>query len=156
MKNVTVALPRGLSISPSSANGLQACSDAQFAAESTEPSTCPEASVVGSVKVHTPLLKEELEGRVFVGAPQCGPCSNSDAQSGRLVRLLIEIKNAARGIDVKLPGTVSIDPSTGQLTATFKNAPQLPFDNLEFKFLSGPLAPLSTPTACGSTRPTST
>ncbi len=150
LKDVTVELPRGLSISPSSANGLQACSDAQFNAESTEPSTCPEASIVGSVKVHTPLLKEELEGHVFVGTPQCSPCSNSDAQSGRLVRLFIEITNAERGIDVKLPGTVSIDPSTGQLTATFKESPQQPFDNLEFKFKSGERAPLSTSPACGS------
>ncbi len=149
LKDVRVTLPRGLSISPSSANGLQACSDAQFAEGSTEPSTCPEASIVGSVKVHTPLLKEELEGQVFVGAPECGPCSSADAQAGRLVRLFIEIKNAERGIDVKLPGTVSLDPSTGQLTATFKESPQLPFDNLEFKFKSGERAPLSTP-GCGS------
>ncbi len=150
LKNVTVELPRGLSISPSSANGLQACSDAQFAEDTTEPSTCPEASVVGSVKVNLPILKEELEGQVFVGAPQCNPCTNADAQSGRMVRLFIEVKNAERGIDVKLPGTVSIDPSTGQLTATFKESPQQPFDNLEFKFKSGERAPLSTPSACGS------
>ncbi len=150
LEDVTVELPRGLSISPSSANGLQACSDAQFDVESTEPAACPNASVVGSVKVHTPLLKEELEGQVFVGTPECNPCSNADAQSGRIVRLLIEIKNAARGIDVKLPGTVSLDPGTGQLTATFTQAPQLPFDDLEFKFKSGERAPLSTPAACGS------
>ncbi len=149
LKDVTVTLPRGLSISPSSANGLQACSDAQFAEGSTEPSTCPEASIVGSVKVHTPILKEELEGQVFVGAPQCNPCTNADAQAGRMVRLFIEIANAERGIDVKLPGTVSLDPSTGQLTATFKESPQQPFDNLEFKFKSGERAPLSTP-GCGS------
>jgi hypothetical protein len=149
LKNVTVTLPKGLTISPSSANGLQACSDAQFAVESTEPSTCPRASVVGSVKVHTPLLAEELEGQVFVGAPECSPCSNADAQDGRLVRLFIEVANAARGVDVKIPGTVSLDSSTGQLTASFKDAPQLPFDDLKFAFKSGERAPLSTPTACG-------
>lgn len=150
LKDVTVALPNGLSISPSSANGLQACSDAQFAADSIQPSTCPDASVVGSVRVHTPLLAEELEGQVFVGTPECDPCSSADAQDGRMVRLFIEIANAKRGIDVKVPGTVSLDPSTGQLTATFKGLPQLPFDNLRFDFKSGERGPLSTPPGCGS------
>ncbi len=153
LKNTTVMLPRGLAISPSSANGLAACSDAQIALESTEPATCPEASAIGTVKVHTPLLAEELEGRVFVGTPQCGVggiCTNADAQDGRMVRLFIEIANPARGVDVKLPGTVSLNPGTGQLTASFQETPQLPFDNLEFQFKSGERAPLSTPAACGS------
>ncbi len=150
LKDATVALPRGFSISPSSANGLQACTDAQIALESTGPASCPEASVIGTVKVQTPLLAEPLEGRVFVGSPECGPCTSSDAQNGRLVRLFVEITNPVRGVDVKIPGTVAVDPSTGQLTASFRQTPELPFNDLKFKFKSGETAPLSTPASCGS------
>ncbi len=153
LENATVTLPRGLSISPSSANGLQACSDAQFAAASTEVASCPEASQVGTVTVHTPILANPLQGQVFVGSPECGVggiCTNGDAQSGRLVRLFIQIHSDEYGVTVKIPGRVAVDPSTGQLTATFTQTPQLPFDDLEFNFKSGERAPLSTPAACGS------
>ncbi len=149
LKNVTVTLPRGLSISPSSANGLQACSNAQFAEDSTEPATCPEASQVGTVKVHTPILANPVEGQVFVGAPECNPCSAADAQAGRMIRLFIQAHSDEYGVTIKAPGTVSLDPTTGQLTATFKNLIEQPYDKLEFKFKSGQRAPLSTP-GCGS------
>ncbi len=153
LKDLTVTLPPGLAIDPSSANGLQACSDEQFAAESTEPANCPEPSVLGSLTARTPLLADTLHGRIFLGAPDCGAggiCTDADAQSGRMVRLLIEITDPAKGIDVKLQGDVSVDPSTGRLTAHFDDNPQLPVEELETKFKEGPTAPLSTPTACGS------
>jgi hypothetical protein len=53
LKSTTVALPAGLALSPSAADGLQACSDAQFAEESTQPATCPEASQIGTAVAHT-------------------------------------------------------------------------------------------------------
>ncbi len=149
LKNVTVTLPRGLSISPSSANGLQACSDEQFAEDTTEPVTCPEASQVGTVKVHTPILANPVEGQVFVGAPECGPCNAADAQSGRMIRLFIQVHSEEYGVTIKIAGHVALDPATGQLTATFQNLIQQPFDKLEFDFKSGQRAPLSTP-GCGS------
>jgi hypothetical protein len=155
LKDATVTLPQGMAVSPSSADGLQGCSDAQIALSSTESATCPDASVIGTVKVHTPLLADPLEGRVFLGTPLCGPCMNADAQSGRMLRLFVEVADSARGVDIKLPGTVSADPSTGQLTAMFKNNPQLPFDDLKLDFKGGVRAPLATPSVCGSYTSTS-
>jgi len=152
LKEATVVLPKGVLVSASQANGLQACSDEQFAAETTELATCPEASQVGTVTVHTPILANPLEGQVFLGAPECDPCTeaNGDPQSGRMVRLFIEVHSDEYGVTLKIPGRVALDPATGQLTATFSDLPQQPFSEMDFQFKSGPRAPLSAPGSCGS------
>jgi hypothetical protein len=150
LKDAEVTLPAGLSVSPSSADGLQACSNEQVALESGLPASCPEASQIATVEVHTPLLDHPLPGVVYLGAPECGPCSNADASSGRLLRLFIAVNDPQTGIVVKLPGSVTADPSSGQLTAAFRQNPQLPFEDLDLHFKSGPRAPLATPPTCGS------
>jgi hypothetical protein len=156
LRDVSVALPRGLAVSASSATGLQACSDAQIgylggsASNFTPgPGSCPAASQIGTVRVATPLLEEELEGQVFLGSPECGPCSAADAQSGRMVRLFIQLHSDRMGITIKSPGSVSLNAATGRLVSTFRGLPQQPFSELRFNFKEGPRAPLSTPSACG-------
>ena len=81
LKDATVTLPEGMTVDPSAADGLQACSNSQFGLGSTvepaEPAACPLASQIGTVKVVTPLLEKPLEGQVFLGEPECSPCSNN-------------------------------------------------------------------------------
>ena len=43
-----------------------------------------------------------------------------------------------------------MDPTTGQISTTFDNNPQLPFSRLHVEFDGGPRAPLSTPNSCGT------
>ncbi len=148
LKNVTVTFPAGLSLSPSAADGLQACSEAQIALGSALPGSCPNASVLGSVKVTTPLLLAPLEGQLFLGAPDCDPCSNADAADGNMFRLFIEV--AGSGVVIKLPGTAYVNPATGQVTSTFLNNPQLPFSDFQLQLKSGLRAPLATPQSCGT------
>ena len=150
LKSATVALPAGLAISPSAADGLQACSDAQFAEESEQPAGCPEASQIGTVVAHTPVLGEALEGQVFLGSPNCSPCTLQDAQDGSMVRLFLQLRAPNSGIVLKIPGTTSLDPSTGALTASFPESPQQPFGDLTLTLKGGPRAPLATPQACGT------
>jgi uncharacterized repeat protein (TIGR01451 family) len=147
LKDATVTLPAGLSVSPSAADGLQACSNAQIALSSSAPGSCPLASQIATVKVTTPLLPNPLEGEVFVAQPGCSPCTNQDAADGNLFRLFLQARGA--GVVVKVAGTVSANPGTGRLTATFKNNPQLPFSDLKLQFKGGPRAPLATPQTCG-------
>jgi hypothetical protein len=151
LKDITVALPSGLSVSPSSAGGLAGCSNEQIALSSASPASCPPASQIGTLTLHTPILPEILEGQVFLGDPECDPCTeaNGDPQSGRMVRLFMQVHSDNYGVTFKLPGTVSVNPANGQLTATFKNNPQQPFDDLKVSFKSGPRAALATPSACG-------
>ena len=149
LKDATITLPEGLGVSPSAAGGLEACSNEQIDLASEQVASCPLASQVGTVTVTTPLLAHPLEGQVFLGEAECSPCSNADAISGRLFRLFIQVHSAQFGITIKLPGTVSADPATGRLTATFKENPQLPFSELQLVFKSGPRAPLANPQTCG-------
>jgi hypothetical protein len=122
------------------------------------PGHCPSASKVGTVEVKTPLLKESLHGSVYIAEPKCGntgqpACTPASAQDGELFGLYMEV--AGSGVVVKLKGEVSIDPTTGQITTTFKEAPQLPFSELILKLNNGSRAPLANPQSCGTATTTS-
>jgi hypothetical protein len=148
LKRAVVALPAGTVVSPSAADGLVGCSDEQFGLHSTGPASCPAASQVGRLKVSTPLLSAPLEGQVFVGTPNCSPCSPGDAQGGRMIRVFLQARGS--GVTVKLEGSVSVNQGTGQLTTTFDNNPQLPFSDLELVLNGGSRAPLVNPSVCGA------
>jgi hypothetical protein len=124
------------------------------------PGKCPAASQIGTVEVTTPLLAEPLEGHIFLARPECGgpggsACTDADAADGRLYGIYLEVSGS--GVIVKLRGRVSADPTTGQLTGTFTENPQLPFESFRLRFDGGKLAPLANPQFCGpSYRTTST
>jgi hypothetical protein len=143
LKTAVVTLPGGMAISPSAADGLQACSDEQIALKSTDDPTCPDASRIGTVSIDTPLLKKPMDGTVYLGTQQ-----SDDPASGKMFRLFLVAKGP--GVMVKLPGSVVPDEKTGQLTTTFDNNPQLPFDALHLELRGGPHAPLTNPTTCGT------
>jgi hypothetical protein len=148
LEGTTVTLPSGLSISPSAGDGLAGCSDAQIDLTTFGPGTCPEASQIGTVKVTTPLLAEPLEGQVFLGTPHCDPCNNADASDGNMYRIFMQFEGS--GVVVKLEGKIFANTSTGQLTTTFKQLPQLPVSDVQLHFNSGLRAALATPQSCGT------
>jgi len=148
LRNATVTLPPGLSVSPAAADGLQGCTDAQIALHSTAPATCPDASQIGTVSIHTPLLPDTLTGQIYLGTPNCDPCTNADAQDGNMLRGFIQAQGD--GVIIKLPGFFTADPATGQLTAHFLDNPQQPFDDLQLHFKGGPRGIVATPEACGT------
>jgi hypothetical protein len=153
VRDVSVALPAGMVVSPSSANGLIACSNAQFALDSSGPGECPPASQIGTVKVLTPALPEQLVGDVFLGSPLCDPCTPADAQDGHMIRLFLQvIAEGESGVVVKLEGTASIDQQTGQIIATFKENPQLPFSDFKLSLGGGSRATLANSRVCGPAR----
>jgi hypothetical protein len=143
VKNTKVALPAGVQISPSAADGLMACSPAQINLHSPEPPTCPDASKVGTVQITTPLLPEQLTGAVYLA-------SQDDNPFGSLIALYVVAENKVAGVRVKVAGQVTPDPITGQLVTTFKETPQLPFSDFKLSFFGTARAPLSTPPLCGT------
>jgi hypothetical protein len=159
LKDITVALPEGLALNPSAADGLQACSLAQIGFENTNPATgadefsdaqssCPDASKIATATIHSPLLPSPLTGFVYLAAPQnfAGLPQNPFSS---LVAMYLVAEDKEAGVLVKLPGSVSLSAS-GQVTATFANNPQLPFEDAELSFFGGERAPLATPSRCGS------
>jgi len=144
LKSAVVILPRGMVISPSvAANGLQACSDAEFGAGLDTPAQCPPASQIATSEVLTPLLSGPLDGKVYLGQPL-----STDPTSGQMFRLFQEFQGF--GLDIKIQGSAVADPATGQLTATFANLPELPFQDFKLHFNGGPNAVLVNPPTCGA------
>ncbi|NLT04729.1 MAG: hypothetical protein GXY03_00315, partial [Solirubrobacterales bacterium] len=145
LKDVSVALPDGMSINPAGAGGLVACSDAQLKLGSDDPVGCPAASRIGSVEATSPTLDETLSGGVFVRSQ-----ASDVPESGEMFRLALVLESAERGLSIRLPGAIKVDPGTGRVVAEFANNPQLPVDSVRLRLKSGPRAALATPADCGA------
>lgn len=143
LRDAVVKLPAGLVVNPSGANGLSACSEQQIDLDGPGAATCPDDSKIGTVAVDTPLVDHPLEGGVYLATPH-------QNKFGSLLAIYIAIADPQTGVVIKLAGHVQPDPNTGQLTTTFEDNPQLPFNHFEVDFFSGPKAPLRTPPTCGT------
>jgi hypothetical protein len=141
VRKVRLTLPKGVSVSPSSAAGLGACSLAQIGLGTNDPPACPDSSKLGTVTIRTPLLSEELQGDVILAKQNENPFDS-------LIALYIAVKGP--GFYLKLPGRVDLNGATGQLISTFDNTPQLPFEKLHLALRGGPRAALVTPATCGT------
>lgn len=143
LKDTVVTLPAGMTVNPSAANGLDGCTSAQIDLHGEGAAQCPPASKVGTVEVETPVLDHPLKGSVYIAKPFDNPFSS-------LLALYIAVEDPETGIVVKLAGRTEPDPQTGQLTTTFAQNPQLPFEDFHLNFFGGPLGALRTPAACGT------
>ncbi|HTC58833.1 MAG TPA: hypothetical protein VK691_01820 [Solirubrobacteraceae bacterium] len=152
LREAVVTLPAGLSVSPAAVGGLEACSEAQIGLGSASAPSCPQASKIASVETVTPLLHDKLLGSVYLAQQgNAGPAQGSNP-FGSLIAMYVVVEGS--GILIKTAGEVSLNPITGQLTARFKNLPQLPYSELKLNFFGGPRAPL-VPAVCGTYTTTS-
>jgi hypothetical protein len=155
IKDTTVTLPPGLVINPGQATGLAECPGGLPSSEPGHdygdalpepgqngeeeqfdgPPKCPEASKVGTVKISTPLLKENLEGNVYV--LQSNP-----------PHLKLLAAASGEGVNIKLVLNVELNEQTGQITTRVVNIPEAPVTNFELAFSGGARAALDTPTQC--------
>lgn len=111
---------------------------------SPSPAGCPDAAKIGTVRIDSPaVLDHPLTGNVYLATPGRNPF-------GSLLAIYVAVDDPATGIALKLPAKVESDPGTGQLTATFSETPQLPFEDLRLELFKGTAAPLRTPLACGA------
>lgn len=171
VRTARVTLPQGMGLNPSAANGLQACTDAQFAKGTRNDVACPIESKIGTASVVSEALPEEpLVGNVYVGTQE-----GRDPESGKLYRIFVHSRSTRYGVDLRLIGNVIANAKTGQLTAvfdepanykdvarggngeinpTFKDnipngLPQVPFTSFRITIDGGPKAALTSPPTCG-------
>jgi uncharacterized repeat protein (TIGR01451 family) len=157
LKDTKVTLPKGLTLNPSSAAGLEGCSPAQLGLTSglgvtpirttATPANCPNGSKLGSVEVKTPLIKDPLEGAVYLAKPYANPFNS-------LLALYITVNDPKTNIVVKLAAKVEVS-ADGQLTTTVTESPQVPFTDFKLDFFNGARAPLRTPSVCATYSTTS-
>jgi hypothetical protein len=164
VRDTTLRLPEGMQLNPSAANGLQACSEEQIGYQGVDAKTgmqeftpskgtptqplCPEASKVGVAHIKTPLLSHELEGELYLAEP--APNGEADKNPfDSLIALYLVAEDPVSGVLVKLAGKGELNQATGQLTTSFLNTPQLPFEELRVELFGGPRASVSTPAHCG-------
>ena len=138
LRAAEVTLPEGFSLAPNVTNGKDTCSDAQARFGTTEEAQCPEDSKIGTISVSTPVLPGLLPGAVYLGEPK----------PGNRFRMILAFNGF--GIHVKLPGSVTPDPTTGQIHIDFQNLPQAPFAEFNMHIFGSERGPLDTPTQCGT------
>jgi hypothetical protein len=166
LKDATIKFPAGLSVNPSEADGLEACSEAQVGFTgfteldpTSEPGVqtpqftpgaaeCPPAAKLGTVEVNTPLIAHPLPGAIYLA-------KQSENPFGSLLALYITVNDPATGVVVKLPGKIEADPVTGQLSVSVQQDPQVPFEDFKIDLFEGSRSPLTTPATCGTFSTTS-
>jgi hypothetical protein len=141
VKRVEVTLPDGMSVSPSSAAGLGACSQAQIGIGTDSAVGCPDSSRLGTVEIQTPLLKDTLHGDVYLAEQNANPFHS-------LIAMYIAVKGP--GFILKLPGRIDLDADSGRIVATFDQNPQVPFSDFHLTLAGGSRAALANPPACGT------
>lgn len=164
LRDITVTLPAGVAVNPARGDGLQPCGEglvgftgfselqpgsqtATFTSPLPVPlqpgvNFCPEASKIATVRLSTPLLPNPLTGAVYLATQNENPF-------GSLVALYLVAEDPISGTLVKLAGEVHLSES-GQITTTFKNNPQVAFEDAELHFFGGERAPLATPSHCNT------
>ena len=143
LKAAVVTLPEGFSFAPNVTNGKTTCSEAQAKFGTTEEAECPEDAKIGTLSVETPVLPGPLPGAVYLGEPK----------PGNRFRLFLAFNGF--GVHVKLAGTATPDPLTGQIHISFQNLPQVPFADFNMHIFGSERGPLDTPTQCGKYEVTS-
>lgn len=145
LKTAKVTLPEGMGLNPASANGLVACTDAQFGYHTNNAIGCPDASKIGTVEVQTPSLPaDSLTGDVYVGEPK-----SNNPSTGEQFRIFIHVGSTRYGVNVRLIGHVFPNLATGQLTTVVDENPQATFSSFKLRFNGGAKGTLTSPPICG-------
>lgn len=152
VKTASVTLPEGMTLNPSAAAGLEACTKGQARIHGEEFGTaCPAKSEIGTVSLDVPTLPNgSLTGAVYLGASESGTPSESGKVTGGPPYIMYVVANSGRyGVSVRLKAEVVPDEATGRVTTIFNENPEQPFTNLTIQFNRGALTAVANPLVCG-------
>ena len=125
-----MTLPEGVQLNPSSADGLQACSEQQIGyegpagcrsarrlvrrsrcASQAHPRSARKRRRSGRSHIRTPLLEHELQGAVYLATPLRRRSRQNPFDS--LLALYIVAEDPFSGIRVKLAGEIELNQADG-------------------------------------------
>ena len=151
LKTASFTLPEGMTLNPSAAAELKACTPAQIGIGTRNPVSCPSQSQIGTATLTVPDLpalqppantEPTLQGKVYLGG--------GETITKPPYTIYVTAESTYYDLSVRLKGTVTPDEKTGRLTTVFENTPEQPFSNLKLTFKGGPLAPIANPLTCGT------
>src|SRR5580692_7474738 len=150
VKTASITLPEGMTLNPSAAAGLEACTVAEARIHSEVFGVeCPAGSELGTVSLDVPTLPDgSLTGSVYLGGPVTGPETGPIAGPPYIIYVVANSKRY--GVSVRIKGEVIPNEVTGQLTAVFNENPEQPFSNLTINFDRGALTSIANPLICGT------
>ena len=137
IRALSVELPPGFTLTPNASDGKVACTETEANLTSLEAAECPEFSKVGTLAIHTSALPGTLPGYVYIREPK----------PGDPYRIILVADGF--GVHVKILADVLTNPETGQLTLSFPNLPEFPFEEFDMHFFGSERGLLATPTQCG-------
>ena len=150
LKTATFTLPEGMTLNPSAAAELKACTPAQIGIGTRNAVSCPSQSQIGTATLTVPDLpatqppantEPTLQGKVYLGG--------GETITKPPYTIYVTAESTYYDLSVRLKGTVTPDEKTGRLTTVFENNPEQPFSNLKLTFKGGALAPIANPLTCG-------
>lgn len=152
VKSASITLPEGMTLNPSAAAGLEACTVAQARIHSEEFGVgCPSGSEIGTVSLDVPTLPNgSLTGSVYLGGPVTG--SETAPITGPPYIIYVVANSVQYGVSVRLKAEVIPNEVTGQLTTVFAEPPEQPFTNLAIHFNRGMLTSIANPLICGEAK----
>jgi hypothetical protein len=146
LKTASVMLPEGMTLNPSAAPELGACTPKQIGIGTRNKVECPANSKVATVVLNVPDLPPgSLTGNAYLGGPEGGGAITSAPYT-----IYIDAESERYGVSVRLKGTVAPNEATGRLTATFAENPEQPFTSVVMHFKGGEFAPIANPLSCGT------
>ncbi len=151
VNTATITMPEGMTLNPSAAQGLEACTVAEARIHSeTFGVACPAGSELGTVSLEVPTLPPgSLTGTIYLGGPL-----PPEAETGPITKppyIIYVVANSTRyGVSVRLKAEVEPNEITGQLKTVFKENPEQPFSKLTLNFNRGALTSVANPLVCGT------
>lgn len=136
LRDVSMEMPPGITVSPGAAAGLALCTSAQLDLDNTDPATCPATSRVGSVELDAAILPEPIVGDIYLGEP-------AGAE-----RLRLFVVAAKAGLALKFVSSMQPD-SSGLMRTTLRDLPQVGIDRISLNLSGAPTSLLATPLGCG-------
>jgi hypothetical protein len=163
VKTASITLPEGMTLNPSAAAGLEACTASEARIHGEEFGTaCPASSEIGTVSLNVPTLPNgSLTGAVYLGASKSAEPSKAAEESesskvtGGPPYIIYVVANSVRyGVSVRLKAEVVPNEATGQVTTIFNENPEQPFTGLAMNFNRGALTAVANPLVCGESQGT--